>query len=229
MLKGTRSSLSSQGITVAQLAFQLVVTIVGVYIAIHLQDAADQRMRTRAADRTLAAIHLELGQDEQGIEAIIREQRNLVDAARRLAAAVRNPATEDTVLERLIERELIPSRTFFSRAAAYATLLSAGQLEFVRDQQVRLALAQIYEHDYVRLERNGEVSDGIHDVFRHSIVDYWDYHLHRPIASRENADIVLSNAIHRVVAFSGYYQGLLEQQRAVIQEARGRIADHRDP
>lgn len=67
MLSEARGSLATRGITVSQLLFQLIVTIAGVYVAIHLQDSADQRSRVRAASRTLAAVRMELEEDRRGL------------------------------------------------------------------------------------------------------------------------------------------------------------------
>ena len=180
-----RFSLARQGITLGQFAFQLVIVAVGVYAAIVLQDRADRRSREAAAARMLAAIDLELSQDQAAIEQITTVQRDLERTFSALAVAVRAREGGDDVLQRLLGPDMPRNRTFFSRRAAYSTLVSAGHLEYIQDTALRLQLAQVYEHDYVRLHRNGELYDDIfQEVFRRALLDYWDYELRRPI-SRE--------------------------------------------
>ena len=227
MLRGTRGGLASQGITFAQFAFQLVVTIAGVYIAIHLQDGADQRSRSRAAQRTLTAIEAELGADESNFDTIIAAQRAQIEYVGRVATAVRDPNIADSTLYRLLVVESTANRTFFSRGAGYATLLATGQFEHVDDQRLRLALAQIYEHDYDRLRLNGELSDGIfQDVYRRAQLNYWDYEARRRIPDSAAAAVALSNAAHRMQAFGGRYIEVMEISRERVRQTRRLVADY---
>lgn len=225
MIRGARGSLASQGITLAQLLFQLVVTIVGVYIAIVLQDTADQRSHARAADHTLHAIEAELAADEENLGRIIEAQREQSLRLMDLARAVRDASTTDTTLYRLIVFESAPNRTFFSRSAAYATLVSTGQLEHVNDETLRLALAHIYEHDYDRLRLNGELSDAVwQNVFRQAQLDYWDYETRRRIPGDAQSAIGVSNAAHRVAVFSRNYVDIMETTRERVRSTRALVA-----
>ncbi len=227
MLRGARGTLAAQGITFAQLLFQLFVTILGVYIAIVLQDGADQRSRARAADRTLQAIEAELAADEANLGAIIEAQRAQADQMIRLAGAVRDPGIPDTTLYRIFITESISNRTFFFRSAGYAALVATGQLEFVQDQNLRLALTQIYEHDYDRLRVNGDLSDAIfQELFRRAQLGFWDYEMDRRISRDPQPAIEMSNAAHRVSRFTRYYIGVLEDTRVRVGAARALVAEY---
>lgn len=223
MLRNTRGNLAQQGITAAQLAFQLVVTVVGVYIAIYLQDASDQRARARAADRTLSAIAAELVADELTLDSIIDGQRRQSAAMLAMAAAIRSPNVGDTAVHPILVVEQFSNRTFYPRAGAYDALLSTGQLEHIDDGRLRLLLAQIYEHDYDRLRRNGELSDLVWlEVLRRAQLDYWDFEMRRPV-SDPAAAMRMSNAAHRVESFAGNYIRVMEATRDRVRAARRAI------
>lgn len=225
--RGWNTRLARQGITPAQLGFQILIVTIGVYIAIVLQDQADQRSRAQAAAQALATIELELAEDQQTIAQILEVQKRLVLTYRNLATVVRSNA-QDTVLQRLLGPDLPRNLTFFSRRAAYSALVSGGHFEFIADSGLRLRLAQVYEHDYIRLDRNGVLCDEIfQDVFRRAALNYWDYERKRPVAAEAGAAIQLANASHRMSEFSEYYQDLLRAELGAIEELRTRIAIYR--
>jgi hypothetical protein len=227
MLSQAHGTLVARGITLSQLLFQLLVTIAGVYIAIHLQDAADQRGRARDADRTLRAVSAELREDEATLASIIADQQQQTAAMREIASAVRSPDMSDSTLQEITVVERFGNRTFFTRAGAYSALVSTGQIEHIANADIRIALAQIYEHDYDRVRTNGALSDQIwQDVFRRAQLEYWDYEMQRPIAHDALAATRMSNAAHRVARYATNYVGVMEGTRARVHSTRAMIDDY---
>lgn len=227
MFSQARGSLATRGITLSQLLFQLLVTIAGVYIAIHLQDAADQRGRARDANRMLRAVAAELRDDEVTLDTIIAAQRRQSVIMQEIATAVRASAVSDSALHDLIAAERYSNRTFFPRAGAYSALVSTGQIEHIENPDIRIALAQIYEHDYDRLRTNGALGDQIwQEIFRRAQLEYWDYEMRRRIRDDPGAAIAVSNAAHRVRSFSGHYVFVMEGTRERLRSTRAMIVDY---
>ncbi len=216
--------LARQGITWPQFAFQLVIVTAGVYLGTVVQERADQRGRREASLRALVALRSEVTEDEANLREVIASQAKLTAGYRGLAAAVRNPAAPDSLIERLVVRETTPNPTFYSRRAAYSTLVSSGLLQYVADTDLQLTLANLYEQHYVRLERNGElIDDAFQNVFKRGLLDYWDYSRRRPISRTEAAAVRASNAAQRMVTFSEYYQNLLDNELKLVTGVRHRL------
>lgn len=224
-----RRSLTREGVTPAQFAFQIVVVTVGVYVAILLQDQADRRSRKAAADRALAAVNLELAEDESNLRAVLEHQDRLYQALGRIATAVRTAEASDSILGELIGPQLPVNTTFFSRRAAYSALVSSGLLEFISNTKLRLQVAEIYARDYERLERNGALYDEIYQaVFWEPVLQYWDYEQGRRIETTEDAAIRVSNGAHRARAFSEHYRALLRTEMRSVAALRVSISRYLD-
>ena len=217
--------LYDPSITPAQFVFQLVIVTIGVYIGVAIQARVEQRDRSEAARRLVHAIDQELERDQRSLEDIVAHQVTFRTRLGELGELVRTETRPDTAIRRIVNGSDLTNRTFFSRRAAYSTLLAGGQLQYVMDTDLRLYLAELYEHNYVRLARNGEIYDDIFQtVFRRALLDYWDYKLQRPINSSADAAVQLSNAAHRMVQFSIYYDGLLQAEIQNLKAVRAGIS-----
>ncbi len=218
--------LAANGITPAQFLFQLLIVTAGVYIAILVQDRAENRARHRSAQVMLRALGQELVSDERSIQEIIVSQENLQNNMDRLAADARN-GPPDTTIATLLATRSLASRTFFFRRAAYATLLSSGNLQYIDDAQLRLRLAQVYEQDYSRLQVNGDIGDQIYQgLFHPALLRYWDHLEQRRISESGDAAIELSNACLRVKEFSIFYVNLLRDQLNTLRDLRSSVEEH---
>ena len=215
--------LAAGGITPAQFLFQLLIVTAGVYIAILVQDRAENRARHRSAQTMLNALGQELVSDERSIQEIIVSQERLQDQMVKMAADARN-GPPDTLIASLLASRSLASRTFFFRRAAYATLLSSGNLQYIDDAELRLRLAQVYEQDYSRLQVNGDIADQIYQgLFHPALLRYWDHLEQRPIPNSGDAAIQLSNACLRVKEFSIFYVNLLRGQLNTLRDLRGAV------
>ena len=189
-----RSRLAAQGITLHQFVFQLVVVTIGVFIAVALQSRAENRAHREDAAHMLEAIDAELGKDLQEID-IVRKNREDHGEGPRVILQETRTQDLDTMVQRKVREGLHFNRTFFSRRAAYSTLLSSGLLGYVTDPRLRLELAQLYEHDYVRMTNNGDAADKIwQTVFRAALNDYWDFDHGHPIDTGAGARVHMANA-----------------------------------
>ena len=64
-MPGLRKRIASEGITPLQFAFQLVVVLLGVYLAIHFESKAEDRSRQAEALAMLGNVLGELELDEE--------------------------------------------------------------------------------------------------------------------------------------------------------------------
>jgi hypothetical protein len=215
-----------EGITPAQVLFQLIVVTVGVYIATIAQQKAETRDRRDAAADLVVAIDAELAEDERSLDELVVAQQNMRELMLLVAKDARDEAP-DTAISRITKQRLLVNRTFFPRKAAYATLLSGGQLQYIKNRQLRLDLAKVYEQDYARVAWNSEISDQIYQgIFRAAFLEYWDYAEDRPFAGNAHSAGKLSNAAYRVREYSVGYEQLLVAQRTGIQALRVKTKDY---
>lgn len=220
------AKLSGQGITPAHFCFQLVVVTIGVYIAILVQARTQRRDHVDAASRMLVAINAELAQAARDITATRAGQASVRNTLEEFAREARD-AAPDTAISRMVRTKAFKNLTFYSQTAAYTTLIGSGQLEYISDANLRLQLAQLYEHDYQRLTRNGELIDEVFQhVFRAALLEYWDYAGDRPIGTDPHAAVRLSNGALRSAELSTYYDGILEDELARIADLRKNIESY---
>jgi hypothetical protein len=220
------AKLSGQGITVPQFCFQLVIVTIGVYIAILVQAQSQRRDHIDAASRTLAVIDAELAQSARDISAARAGQAVIRSMLEEVAKEARD-AAPDTAISRMVRMKMTKNTTFFSQKAAYTTLIGSGQLEYISEPGLRLQLAQLYEHDYDRLTRNGELIDDVFQhVFRAALLEYWDYARDQPIGTDPNAGVRLSNGALRSVELSTYYEGILAQSLQRISDLQRNIEQY---
>lgn len=222
-LEPLNAKLATQGITLAQFCFQLVVVTIGVYIAILVQARSQRQEHVEAATRMLKVIDAELAQSAVDVTKTRVGQATIRSMLEEFAREARD-AAPDTAISRMIRTKGFKNTTFYSQKAAYTTLIGSGQLEYISDAGLRLQLAQLYEHDYQRLARNGDLIDDVFQhVFRAALLEYWDYAGDRPIGTDANAGVRLSNGALRSAELSTYYDGILEEELARIADLRSKI------
>ena len=152
-------------------------------------------------------------------------QRKNLKTLQAIATAARAPAPSDSVLGELITRRLEANRTVFPRRAAYSIMVNAGQLEDITDPELRLAIAELYDHDFVRIQNAGSLSDEISFAFRFGVLEFWDYELQRHLDSPAAA-LKTSNLAHRFIVYNTFYLEMIDRTLASVRNVRQAILDY---
>jgi hypothetical protein len=152
--------LTSQGITWEQLAFQFVVVLLGVYLAISFESCAAERSRQEEAMGMLARVLEELRLDQAHFGEVIAEggaKAPAFDALVSLMAAGSNDRGAE--IDSLLSVHFFSFPTAFPRRAGYTAMVSGGYLTAIPDQGLAVRLANLYEHSYERARANGDLMD----------------------------------------------------------------------
>jgi hypothetical protein len=224
-MSGFRSRLARQGITVEQFAFQFVVVLLGVYLAIFFESKAEERALQADARATLVNVLQELRTDQADIEETLAEQADLgeASAALRDLLAIASPA-EEPAIDSLLSGRLAFNPTVFPRRAAYSALLSSGRFAAITSDELTLSLADLYEHHYPRLENLGELYDENYlDEFYHLAQTHWDFSGQRLIERGGASNVVLRNAAERHRVFGNAYQSQLASTLEAVRAVSDRI------
>lgn len=172
----SRSRLLAQGITWEQLAFQFVIVLLGVYLAISLESCAERRNRQEDTMALLTRILGELRLDQAHFEDVIAEGEAKAppfDALLSLMADGSN--NHGTQIDSLLNHHLFSYSTAFPRRAAYTAMVSGGYLTEIPDQDLAVRLANLYEHSYERVRANGDLVDQYRRGTFRSFQDHWDW------------------------------------------------------
>lgn len=203
----------STGRLLQRLSFELMVVLLGVFLAIRLEGWAGTAAQREAALETLEVLRIELQADRAEMERISTTQATQAEGMRRLASLLR----EDTgshvdEIRKLLMEDLTPNPTWFSQSAAYNMLLSTGQASALDNPELELALARLFQLSYTRLAYNGQIYDVAYlEEFRRSVTLRWDYASGRPFSLRPEDNRDLANRALRIAQWAGVYQAVLQE------------------
>ena len=207
--------LASQGITPEQFVFQFLIVAISVWLAIVVGDHTNRVDEHERADRVLVSVLHELGEDHVEMLQVLSIQAANQRMVERFMEATSQPGPLDTTAVSNLFRTWF-NTTFFPRRAAYNILQTSGQLQYISDEGLRVRLAELYDHDYVRLYEDGKLLDSITQPFRIALTDYWApvSHHRTPVP---NADVLAVSRAERFTTNSAYYQTLLKHDADQVQ------------
>jgi hypothetical protein len=226
-------SLREQGITWQQFIFQFLIVAVGVWLAIIVGAYTTRNDRREAARDALRNILIELRQDETEFREVIKAQESNLAALTALSDEIAKPNPSDSLVAAVYGRgvgvggRISGNRTVFPRGAAFSMMVASGQLEDVTKSQLRLQLAELYEHEYIRLKSNNDLCDTVWQNFQNAFSNYWDFIGNRSIgntADRQRA----ANLARRAFYFNTYYIKLLKSDVVVVQNVETAIERYLD-
>jgi len=206
-----RERLTSQGITWEQFAFQFVIVLLGVYLAVSFERRVEERGRREDAHEMLGRVLAELRLDEAEIRDVVAEAEGKAAAYDSLSVLMADGSNRfGDEIQSLLFGPLFVTHTVFPRMAAYTAMVSGGYLTAIPDQDLAMRLANLYEHTYGRLVHNGEVVDQTNISAGADFRTQWDYDRRAFLTPGLNGTALARNAMRiRTRVYCDWYAGAL--------------------
>ena len=153
-----------------QILFELALLVIGILIALAVNNWMDERREARAERQYLELLARDLEQDLETLDEIRRFEEAQIAASilvfRGLRAGVA-PGDREAVAAAL--GQLTSRRTLRLRRAAYTNLLSTGDLRLIRNAALRDRIVRLYENNEraqtIRDRNNQEYVDRIYVTY----------------------------------------------------------------
>jgi hypothetical protein len=131
-MDGLKKRFVLQGITLEQFAFQFIVILLGVYLAILFEGKGEDRSREAEAEAMLLSVLSELNSDEEEMEDVIDAQRERAQGYATVADLLATASTADeAAIDSFLGGPRSYNATVFPRRSAYTALLANGNLGYV--------------------------------------------------------------------------------------------------
>lgn len=200
---------------------EAVLIVVSVYTAIVLEGMSSDRERRASALESLRTVRAELLADQQQALTYARQKEERAALFSRLSAWLRSdspfpPDSFGVALEGILTGNL----TAFPRRASWTTMVSRGQLEFVRDAELVGRLADLYERWADRVVYNGDAYDeALWIVSRTTVPSIWDRRANRLLRSDREARLELDGQLFHLEVWNESYGDLLDRWAEQIEQA----------
>lgn len=187
--------------------------VVSVYVAIVLQGISSDRGQEAMARESLRTVRAELLADQQKAQEYAHQKEERAVLFSRLSRWLNSggPIPADSFGVAL-EGVLTGNITAFPRRAAWTTMVSQGQLEFVRDPELVGRLAGLYDRWADRVSYNGQAYDeALWSVTRTTVPSIWDRRTSRFLRSDREERLELDGQLYHLEIWNDSYGALLDR------------------
>lgn len=195
--------------------------VVSVYVAIVLEGISSDRDHRALARESLRTVRAELLADQQQAQTYARQKDGRAVLFSQLSNWLNSydPVPADSFGVAL-EGILTGNLTAFPRRAAWTTMVSRGQLEFVGDAELVGRLADLYDRWSDRVAYNGQAYDeALWSVTRTTIPSIWDRRTRRFLRSDREARLELDGQLFHLQIWNESYGAFLDLWAAEIEKA----------
>ena len=142
---------------------EILLIMIGILLALQVNNWNEGRKNILAEKSYLLGIKQDLKADSIFIEHLFPEYQSKNRDYHRLDSLIRYKAdasqTDYTSLNGLLRNP----RTFFPKVGTYNSMISQGRTNVIRNQQLLNFIQEVYEIEYVRMEKFGERIDHLFD------------------------------------------------------------------
>jgi len=204
-----------------RLAGEAVMIVISVYTAIVLQGISNDRDQRALARESLLTVRSELMAEQQLALRYARQKKERGVLFSRLSKWLNSdgsiPADSFGVA---LEGILTGNITAFPRRAAWTTMVSKGQLEFVGNAELVGRLADLYDRWADRIRYNGQGYDeALWSVSRTTLPSIWDRRSSRFLRSDREARLELDGQLFQLEIWNDSYGALLDRWAETIGQA----------
>jgi hypothetical protein len=205
---------------------EATLIIVSVYVAIVLEGASAERTERGSAIESLRTVQAELERDLNEARVYAEQKRDRSSLFSDLSRWLRSDATIPTdSFAVTLEGVLTGNWTVFPRRAAWTTMVSQGQLEYLDDPELVARLAELYEHWSDRVVYNGEAYDeAIWVVARENVPLVWDRRTDRFVRTDPAARFALDAQLLQLDIWNDSYGRLLDRWADQIEQVLQQVA-----
>ena len=218
-------ALKRERITWSQFFFQLVIVLLGVYLAIFFERKAQERSLAEDTAAMLQNVVTELEQDDAEIQRILGIVNNKKEIALEMVGLLARASQEDApVLDSLMQAYMDNNRTAFVRKGAYTSMVSGGYLRSLARTELPARFAALYERTYTRVIVAGDLQDfNYAEVLAPAYTELMDMQNGRFIRPGPEANVHLRNELLRIVWGVDFYITFLERTLVEVREVKGLV------
>jgi len=201
--------------------FETLVIVFSVFMAIYFEDLWQDRKQKQEANRLLCELKLELAEDLNDIDSIIKNQRwNSKHYQVVVTGLSRSGFDFNQEIDAALHEIGKNNRTLYPRIATWSILLSNGLFAEIDDKELSVKLMNYYESFNKRIYDNGEGYDRtLNEMLRIHIPEYWDFLNKKPLASDHKSTSKFRAQIEHVYRdWNLYYIELLIKHKANTQD-----------
>jgi hypothetical protein len=165
LFQNIRKNLLSQGKTTKYFKYaigEIVLVVIGILIALQINNWNETQKIKNWEQRFLTDLQNELKNDLGQLNRIVEIQTQKGDACQAVLDLVllEDPLNKSKI-DSLYYLSQLQNPTFFPTTGVYDSGLSAGKIENIKNDSLKYAIMNLYNHFYKRLVYNGEIMDDV--------------------------------------------------------------------
>ncbi len=139
---------------------EIILVVIGILIALQINTWNETQQTKEWERRFLNDLSNELKNDQRQLNLVYEKKMTKGDACRKVLELIETTRKEDkAIIDSVYAISLSGNKTFFPTTGVYDAALSAGKIENIRNDSLKYAILNLYNHYYDRLTYNGEVLD----------------------------------------------------------------------
>ncbi len=198
---------------------EIVLVVFGILIALQINNWNEQKKTQTKVNSFLTSLKKDLSNDLLTINDIIKIQEERFKTMTRLISLGNNPNVSETLASNNTTQISIGRNfTFFPVIGSYKSASGSGLIENIENDELKHNILNLYEQYYNRLNYNGQINDGRHELLEWESRQYADY-TKRQLTYDEKGlfDKDFLSQLGFVIRFTNVYVGLAKQTKLAIE------------
>lgn len=176
--RNIRKKLIQQGKTTSYLKYaigEIILVVIGILIALQINNWNEKQKGIRWQQNFLVELNTELQDNYNQLDKVLAVQQTRINACKAIHNLIgAKDETKKSTIDSLFYEMQKSNRTFFPTTGVYDLGLASGKLENLKNEKLKYAIMNLYNHYYERLVYNGELQDRVEDVIDWEKRKYYD-------------------------------------------------------
>ena len=199
---------------------EIVLVVIGILIALQINNWNEQKKTQAKVHSFLISLKKDLTNDLSTINEIIKIQEERLEIITGLISLGISPNVSAT-LENNNATQVTVGRnfTFFPVVGSYKAASGSGLIENIENDALKNNILNLYEHYYNRLNYNGQLNDGRHELLEWESRMYSDYTKKK--LTYDEAGLLDKDFLSQlgyVTRFINVYLGLANKTKLAIED-----------
>ena len=224
----TRKDLMETGKTTKYVKYaigEIILVVIGILIALQINTWNEQKKTDEKIDTFLISLKSDLENDLAAINTVLSIQEERLKTITGLINLGVNPNISNILQNNKLSQISVGRNfTFFPVIGSYKSASGSGLLEDLKDEKLKNSILNLYEHHYTRLNYNGQLNDGRHELLEWESRAYIDY-TKRKLTYDEKGllDKDFLSQLAYTTRFVNVYLGLANDTKSAIESTIGII------